>query len=271
VRLFYLVFILTLLLPGTAFAAGKSGPEAFLAAYPEAGMSIKKDNSGSYIVLGKEELLFEPASGCPAPDPKSAVDQPLCASLAQTYPVGRSGRHPAVGFDPGRTRNETLLGLLFGKTSAEVVQNLTPVYILGKRLPFNSRQGAAAALQRVGQRLEEIVQKNPAVKTYILPTAGTFHWRLIDGTPRLSPHSFGICIDLNTQKAPYWRWHKHSAPAMLEAAATYPQAIVDAFEAEGFIWGGKWFAFDFMHFEYRPELVGKTHTDANTGTVLENR
>jgi hypothetical protein len=35
----------------------------------------------------------------------------------------------------------------------------------------------------------------------------------------------------------------------------YPQAIVDAFEAEGFIWGGKWHSFDFMHFEYRPELL----------------
>jgi hypothetical protein len=25
-----------------------------------------------------------------------------------------------------------------------------------------------------------------------------------------------------------------------------------AFEAEGFIWGGKWAAFDLMHFEYGP-------------------
>ena len=28
-----------------------------------------------------------------------------------------------------------------------------------------------------------------------------------------------------------------------------------AFEAEGFIWGGKWSEFDLMHFEYRPELI----------------
>ena len=32
-------------------------------------------------------------------------------------------------------------------------------------------------------------------------------------------------------------------------------AEVEAFEAEGFIWGGKWSEFDLMHFEYRPELI----------------
>ena len=34
-----------------------------------------------------------------------------------------------------------------------------------------------------------------------------------------------------------------------------PQEIVDAFEAEGFIWGGRWAHYDTMHFEYRPELL----------------
>ena len=32
-------------------------------------------------------------------------------------------------------------------------------------------------------------------------------------------------------------------------------AEVDAFEAEGFIWGGRWYHFDSLHFEYRPELI----------------
>lgn len=33
----------------------------------------------------------------------------------------------------------------------------------------------------------------------------------------------------------------------------YPASIVRAFESEGFIWGGKWYHFDLMYFEYRPE------------------
>jgi hypothetical protein len=31
--------------------------------------------------------------------------------------------------------------------------------------------------------------------------------------------------------------------------------IVDVFEKHGFIWGGKWYHYDTMHFEYRPELL----------------
>ncbi len=32
--------------------------------------------------------------------------------------------------------------------------------------------------------------------------------------------------------------------------------IVRIFEKHGFIWGGRWYHYDTMHFEYRPELVG---------------
>ncbi len=34
-----------------------------------------------------------------------------------------------------------------------------------------------------------------------------------------------------------------------------PLQIVEVFEEQGFIWGGKWFFFDTMHFEYRPEIL----------------
>ena len=30
--------------------------------------------------------------------------------------------------------------------------------------------------------------------------------------------------------------------------------IVRIFEKHGFIWGGRWYHYDTMHFEYRPEL-----------------
>ena len=31
--------------------------------------------------------------------------------------------------------------------------------------------------------------------------------------------------------------------------------VVEIFEKYGFIWGGKWYHYDTMHFEYRPELL----------------
>ena len=64
-----------------------------------------------------------------------------------------------------------------------------------------------------------------------------------------SAHSYGIAIDLNDALSDYWRWEKSGWRNRI------PQAIVDAFEAEGFIWGGRWYHFDTMHFEYRPELL----------------
>lgn len=34
-----------------------------------------------------------------------------------------------------------------------------------------------------------------------------------------------------------------------------PWEIVEIFEKYGFIWGGKWYHCDTMHFEYRPKLL----------------
>jgi len=55
------------------------------------------------------------------------------------------------------------------------------------------------------------------------------------------------------QRSNYWRWQRPKKP--LKWVNRYPQTIVDAFEAEGFIWGGRWYHYDTMHFEYRPELL----------------
>ena len=34
-----------------------------------------------------------------------------------------------------------------------------------------------------------------------------------------------------------------------------PDSFIEAFERRGFVWGGKWFYYDTMHFEYRPEIL----------------
>src|SRR6516225_8786638 len=34
-----------------------------------------------------------------------------------------------------------------------------------------------------------------------------------------------------------------------------PWEIVRIFEKHGFIWGGKWYHYDTMHFSYRPEML----------------
>jgi hypothetical protein len=75
----------------------------------------------------------------------------------------------------------------------------------------------------------------------------------VAGTGQPSPHSFGIAIDLNTAFSEYWYWQRHNEPIIYRNRM--PEEIVSTFEKHGFIWGGKWYHFDTMHFEYRPELL----------------
>jgi len=57
----------------------------------------------------------------------------------------------------------------------------------------------------------------------------------------------------------YWRWsteHTEDWYAIPYAQRwMVSEAVVRAFERQGFVWGGKWFFFDTIHFEYRPEIL----------------
>lgn len=153
--------------------------------------------------------------------------------------------------DPGRVRIEQLFRATYGGTKGHVAERLTKVKFFGVRWPFHEK--AAPALERVIARLELAVKKKPALLPYLKNIGGTWAWRRIKGSPNLSMHSFGIAIDLNVKRANYWRWQRPKKP--LKWTNQVPQEIVDAFEAEGFIWGGRWEHYDTMHFEYRPELL----------------
>jgi len=78
---------------------------------------------------------------------------------------------------------------------------------------------------------------------------------------RLSCHSFGMTIDINAHMAEYWQWDLRARGVTIseDQCIVYhnsiPWEIVEIFEKYGFIWGGKWYHYDTMHFEYRPELI----------------
>jgi hypothetical protein len=124
--------------------------------------------------------------------------------------------------------------------------DLISVALAGQRLPVHRR--VAPALERVAARL-----RDPGLSVYFQQMGGTFVWRKILGTNRRSPHSWGIAVDIGVPRSDYWEWAKPREP--IRWRNRIPQAIVDAFEAEGFIWAGRWFHYDTMHFEYRPELL----------------
>lgn len=218
---------------------------ALLAAYPdhlarfEGNTLVWKDSSRMVWDDGRvkttEELLDDPD---------------LEDMFLQPYPPNSVIFKP--DYDPGRCRPNAFFMKLYGGSAAEVQARLVPVDWFGQSLQFNREAGAAAALERVAARLA----KSPELLPYLQPSAGTFNWREVAGTHRLSNHSFGIAIDLNVTHAHYWRWSKEfKAGKPLVYQNEIPLRIVQAFEAEGFIWGGKWYHYDTMHFEYRPELT----------------
>ena len=88
-----------------------------------------------------------------------------------------------------------------------------------------------------------------------MPPAGTVQLPRHRGHRRLSAHGHGIAIDLALPRADYWRWDRTGADGRFVYKNRFPSEIVDVFERHGFIWGGRWYHFDTMHFEYRPELL----------------
>jgi hypothetical protein len=88
---------------------------------------------------------------------------------------------------------------------------------------------------------------------YAKNLGGTLNWRNVAGTQRLSNHSFAGAIDLNLDKSTYWRWQP-AAKLPTFSRLSFPQPIIETFERHGFIWGGKWYHYDTMHFEYRTRV-----------------
>ncbi|WP_244482035.1 M15 family metallopeptidase [Bradyrhizobium pachyrhizi] len=66
---------------------------------------------------------------------------------------------------------------------------------------------------------------------------------------------YAAAIDLNLKVSDDWLWAGKGKTIPCENRM--PREIVDIVERHGCIRGGKWCHYDTMHFEHRPELLGK--------------
>ena len=169
------------------------------------------------------------------------------------YPVGKSSyAEPDFNVDPGRIRNDEFFKRMYGENQKLAKQQLVPVKWMpkssGSTVYISSINEIDQKLAQISKELDELPED---LKKYVVKTSGTYNWRVIAGTERLSAHSFAIAIDINSKLAHYWRWagKKYRYQNMI------PHEIVEIFEKYGFIWGEKWYHYDTMHFEYRPELL----------------
>ncbi len=237
------------LAPGSIPAkADDAALDHLVQAYPEfraghdAEFLIWKDGTRMPLSDGRADKSFDEKLRHP-----SILDQ-----LSLPYVKGPLAKPPGPQDDPGRFRNVAFFDKMYGDCSkGQVERKLVRVPWLAKAGGGSVRitpvNGVADKLRAVSQALDAL---SPDLTKYAFPSAGTYNCRPVKDTGNRSVHAWGAAIDLNTKFADYWLWSKGGA-----YRNQIPFAIVDIFERNGFIWGGKWGHFDTMHFEYRPELL----------------
>jgi D-alanyl-D-alanine carboxypeptidase len=225
--------------------------DALVAAYPDA-------------LAGHDDKVLRFRDGSTLPLSDGVANKPFADLLKHAsildqlriaYPRGPLAKPPAVDSDPGRFRNGAFFAKMYGDCQkGEVASRLVAVPWLpkawGKTLRVTPVNGVDKALRAVSDEIDALPD---AVKRAAYPSAGTYNCRPVADTGEPSPHSYGIAIDLNTAISDYWYWQPHDGAIVYRNRM--PQEIVAIFEKHGFIWGGKWYHFDTMHFEYRPELL----------------
>jgi len=172
------------------------------------------------------------------------------------YPVGHAGIPPGVDIDPGRVRYEPFFAKMYGDCkNGEVTGKLVDIVWLpkhgAKKLKITAVNSVAEKLKAVSADLDALPE---SFVKYLTPAGGTYNCRVIAGTTRPSVHGNGAAIDINVAWSDYWR-NAHPAGGKYPYKNRIPWEIVEIFEKHGFIWGGKWYHYDTMHFEYRPELL----------------
>jgi hypothetical protein len=243
-----------ILLAGLPFSASADPRlDALIAAYP--------DKLASYT---DSELIWKDGSRMPlgsADTNKPFADMLDHADIrdqfAIPYPLATAPfRAPATDEDPGRLRNDAFFLKMYGDCrKGEVTSVLRPIAWLpnhgGGTVRATSVNGVADQLEKVSHDLDLL--PDPMIK-YLVPMSGIYNCRPIAGTDRLSLHAFGAAIDISARFGDYWLWAKRPDGSIVWRNQI-PREIVEAFERHGFIWGGRWYHFDSLHFEYRPELI----------------
>jgi len=147
--------------------------------------------------------------------------------------------------------------------------HIKSVSFLGKYT--NAHEWIFEPLVRVENKIRELAKTDSGVKDFVdtLAQVDSYNWREVRDRGSRSFHSYGIAVDVLPrawgQKNIYWAWRRDIDPdgwmtLPLDQRWMPPSKVIQAFESEGFIWGGKWPIWDNMHFEYHPELIAYTRT-----------
>lgn len=142
-------------------------------------------------------------------------------------------------------------------------ERVKTIYFLGLKTEIHRE--LLEDLARVEEEILEKAETDPVLAAYVRQIGNLegYNWRRIAGTSSISFHAYGIALDVIPYsyggKQVYWRWARTFYPEWFSVPYSIrfipPESFIEAFEAHGFVWGGKWLFFDNIHFEYRPEIL----------------
>ncbi len=175
--------------------------------------------------------------------PKSLQEKIKTPTLADQlkgvhYPAGKLDLEAYFlnNEDPGRIRYEPFSRKMYGDSESEVRAHLTTIDWMPAT--FKKEDGSARfilsvttvnqvneKLKHISSELDALVSEHPSYKKYLSDPGGTFAWRYIANTNRLSYHSFGMTIDINVDHSSYWQWNVYSLYISPSENAINPQSI----------------------------------------------
>lgn len=262
------VFLLVTVLSSSSAAADRTAERAwcYIMAYPEHFVGFQdghlitaRDTRIPFddgLTKDCETMVRDPAVGDDAFDPEDA--------LHWEYPAGSplpTAAHPPAG-EPGRIRPRTVFEYLYGATPQERSRNMRTIAWVGSSrgskdtIRVTTACGVDKALERVVRRIQGLPEERKrTLRATVLKTGGYsgYHERTVRDFPgRTSAHAYGIAVDINWDESCYIGSHRAEP---YRYRNNVPKFLVDIFEENGFIWGGRWHSYDAMHFEYRPELL----------------
>lgn len=237
--------------------------------YPNYIKEIRKEDDGVFCIMKSgKKILYDDKKEKNNDEKISNPD--LQDMLEDIYPLNMINTLMDKNFDPGRVRHYDLLNEVYGSSKGTIEKNLSSLKYGYTNYQFNSMNNANTSLENALKEIMPLAKNRGDIGSILYPASGTYNYRVIAGTGRLSPHSYGIAIDLKSDPRDYWKWSspEKGKTRLLE----YPRELVESFENNNFIWGGKWGHFDILHFEYRPEIILKSKYfsgKSNTGNWFE--
>ncbi|HUF75989.1 MAG TPA: M15 family metallopeptidase [Longimicrobiales bacterium] len=222
------------------------------------------------VAYGEEDVVFHLGDGAihfrdgrMLEADRGAEGDAECDPIFYEYPL-----EPLA--DPPTPSEETpvyctdLLEALWGSEEDEIREHGSSIGFLDHKMFVNDF--LIEPLTRVERDLRRAARRDAEVAEWIAEVDITYSFvsRRIAGSPSRSHHGWGLAVDFVPESYDgqhvYWRWSRaldrrgwDRIP--LEERWSPPLAVVEIFERQGFVWGGKWARFDMIHFEYRPEII----------------